>query len=165
MNHGRDHGGADGDDHAGHSHGVNADADFGKLAVALALIVAFMAAEVTVGILASSLALLSDAVHIYRRHSDRRVPGGRPARATAGEGRDDLWARAHRDSLGQLHLRRPLGAGRVNQRRLALHCEQVARLSPTFQRSRTKSRALQDPEADVAPTVPFREKAGLEPEV
>ena len=51
-------------DHAGQTHGVSADADRGKLAVALGLIVAFMAVEVTVGILASSLALLSDAAHM-----------------------------------------------------------------------------------------------------
>jgi cobalt-zinc-cadmium efflux system protein len=49
---------------AGHSHGVSADADFAKLAIALALIVGFMCVEVTVGILASSLALLSDAAHM-----------------------------------------------------------------------------------------------------
>jgi cobalt-zinc-cadmium efflux system protein len=53
-----------GDGHAGHTHGVSADADRGKLAVALGLILAFMAVEVTVGILASSLALLSDAAHM-----------------------------------------------------------------------------------------------------
>jgi cobalt-zinc-cadmium efflux system protein len=51
-------------DHAGHAHGVSADADRGKLAIALALIVAFMAVEVVAGILASSLALLSDAAHM-----------------------------------------------------------------------------------------------------
>jgi cobalt-zinc-cadmium efflux system protein len=50
--------------HEGHSHGVFADADRGKLAIALGLIVGFMAVEVTVGILASSLALLSDAAHM-----------------------------------------------------------------------------------------------------
>jgi cobalt-zinc-cadmium efflux system protein len=50
--------------HDGHSHGVSADADFGKLAIALALILGFMCVEVTVGILASSLALLSDAAHM-----------------------------------------------------------------------------------------------------
>jgi cobalt-zinc-cadmium efflux system protein len=50
--------------HEGHSHGVSADADRGKLAVALGLIVGFMAVEVTVGILASSLAVLSDAAHM-----------------------------------------------------------------------------------------------------
>jgi len=50
--------------HEGHSHGVSADADLGKLAIALGLIVGFMAVEVTVGILASSLALLSDAAHM-----------------------------------------------------------------------------------------------------
>lgn len=50
--------------HEGHSHGVSADADRGKLASALGLIVGFMAVEVTVGILPSPLALLSDAVHM-----------------------------------------------------------------------------------------------------
>ena len=50
--------------HEGHSHGVSADADRGKLAIALGLIVGFMAVEVTVGILASSLALLADAAHM-----------------------------------------------------------------------------------------------------
>ena len=50
--------------HAGHQHGVSADSDTGRLAVALGLIVSFMAVEVVVGILASSLALLSDAAHM-----------------------------------------------------------------------------------------------------
>jgi len=50
--------------HEVHSHGVSADADLGELAIALGLIVGFMAVEVTVGILASSLALLSDAAHM-----------------------------------------------------------------------------------------------------
>jgi cobalt-zinc-cadmium efflux system protein len=50
--------------HAGHSHGISADADRGKLLVALALILGFMCVEVAVGILAHSLALLSDAAHM-----------------------------------------------------------------------------------------------------
>ncbi len=50
--------------HAGHSHGASADADRGKLRVALALILGFMAAEVAAGIVADSLALLSDAAHM-----------------------------------------------------------------------------------------------------
>jgi cobalt-zinc-cadmium efflux system protein len=50
--------------HAGHSHGVSADADRRYLTIALALIVGFMAVEVVVGILAHSLALLSDAGHM-----------------------------------------------------------------------------------------------------
>jgi cobalt-zinc-cadmium efflux system protein len=50
--------------HKGHSHRVSAGADRGKLAVALGLVVALLAVEVTVGILASSLALLSDAAHM-----------------------------------------------------------------------------------------------------
>jgi cobalt-zinc-cadmium efflux system protein len=50
--------------HAGHSHGAGAHADRGKLWIALALILGFMAAEVVTGILANSLALLSDAAHM-----------------------------------------------------------------------------------------------------
>lgn len=47
-----------------HSHAVSPDADRSRLAVALSLILGFMVAEVTVGILANSLALLSDAAHM-----------------------------------------------------------------------------------------------------
>jgi cobalt-zinc-cadmium efflux system protein len=50
--------------HAGHAHGISAEADKGRLASALALILAFMAVEITVGIIARSLALLSDAAHM-----------------------------------------------------------------------------------------------------
>src|SRR5919198_5453680 len=50
--------------HHGHSHVGRAGADRRALATALALIVSFMAVEVVVGILASSLALLSDAAHM-----------------------------------------------------------------------------------------------------
>ncbi|MDQ6807716.1 MAG: cation diffusion facilitator family transporter, partial [Actinomycetota bacterium] len=50
--------------HAGHSHGVSADADRGKLTIALGLIVAFMLVEVVVGAVVHSLALLSDAAHM-----------------------------------------------------------------------------------------------------
>jgi cobalt-zinc-cadmium efflux system protein len=49
--------------HHGHSHGA-AEADRTKLWGALFLIVGFMAAEVVAGILANSLALLSDAAHM-----------------------------------------------------------------------------------------------------
>jgi cobalt-zinc-cadmium efflux system protein len=51
-------------DHAGHTHGVSADADVRKLAIALGLIVSFMCLEVVLGLVASSLALLSDAAHM-----------------------------------------------------------------------------------------------------
>jgi cobalt-zinc-cadmium efflux system protein len=51
-------------EHAAHSHGVRADADRGRLSAALALIVAFMAVEVAAGVVAHSLALLSDAGHM-----------------------------------------------------------------------------------------------------
>lgn len=50
--------------HSGHSHGVSADADRRWLGIALALITLFMAAEVVVGVLAHSLALISDAAHM-----------------------------------------------------------------------------------------------------
>jgi len=50
--------------HHGHSHAPSADADRRWLAVALGLILAFMAAEVVAGVLAGSLALLSDAAHM-----------------------------------------------------------------------------------------------------
>jgi cobalt-zinc-cadmium efflux system protein len=50
--------------HAGHSHAPPGDGDSRRLSIALALIVGFMAVEVVVGILASSLALISDAAHM-----------------------------------------------------------------------------------------------------
>jgi cobalt-zinc-cadmium efflux system protein len=50
--------------HAGHAHAIKEDADARRLWIALGLIVSFMAAEVVVGILAHSLALLSDAAHM-----------------------------------------------------------------------------------------------------
>lgn len=53
-----------GHSHAGHSHAVAADADRGRLSFALGLIVAFMAVEIAVGVVAHSLALLSDAGHM-----------------------------------------------------------------------------------------------------
>src|SRR5437762_8517820 len=59
MAHDHEHGGSD-----GHTHGVSGDADRRWLGIALALIVALMAVEVLVGLLAHSLALLSDAAHM-----------------------------------------------------------------------------------------------------
>ncbi len=53
-----------GNAHAGHSHAVSSDADRSRLTLALALIVAFMAVEVAAGVVAHSLALLSDAGHM-----------------------------------------------------------------------------------------------------
>jgi cobalt-zinc-cadmium efflux system protein len=47
-----------------HAHVVRADADRRALAIALGLIVGLMAVEVVVGVLSSSLALLSDAAHM-----------------------------------------------------------------------------------------------------
>ncbi|WP_030759399.1 cation diffusion facilitator family transporter [Streptomyces sp. NRRL F-2664] len=67
--HGHDHGhDGQGHDHGhgpgGHRHGVAADADRRWLAIALALIGTFMAVEVVIGVLAHSLALISDAAHM-----------------------------------------------------------------------------------------------------
>lgn len=53
-----------GHDHAGHSHGVVRHADRRYLVGALALLTAFMLAEVIVAFLSGSLALLSDAGHM-----------------------------------------------------------------------------------------------------
>src|ERR1700744_1603856 len=53
-----------GHSHAGHSHGVRADADRAKLTTALCLMVAVMGAEIAAGVIAHSLALLSDAGHM-----------------------------------------------------------------------------------------------------
>jgi cobalt-zinc-cadmium efflux system protein len=50
--------------HSGHSHSVTSGTDTRRLTIALGLILAFMAAEVVAGILANSLALLSDAAHM-----------------------------------------------------------------------------------------------------
>jgi cobalt-zinc-cadmium efflux system protein len=53
--------------HHGHDHGheMSADADRRWLAIALGLIVGFMATEVIVGLVANSLALISDAGHMF----------------------------------------------------------------------------------------------------
>ena len=59
-----DHGHVQGDSHAGHSHAPSANADRRWLSVALALIAGFMVVEVVAGVLAGSLALLSDAAHM-----------------------------------------------------------------------------------------------------
>ncbi|MFE5136539.1 cation diffusion facilitator family transporter [Streptomyces fagopyri] len=71
SDHGHDHGSGHAQrhehgpgSHGGHSHGVSADADRRWLAIALTLITAFMAVEVVVGVLAGSLALISDAAHM-----------------------------------------------------------------------------------------------------
>lgn len=48
----------------GHSHAIGPDADRRWLIAALSLILAFMAGEVVVGLVAESLALLSDAAHM-----------------------------------------------------------------------------------------------------
>ncbi|MFI4993260.1 MAG: cation diffusion facilitator family transporter [Solirubrobacterales bacterium] len=52
------------DGHAGHSHSADTDADAGKLAIALGLILGLLVLEFTAGVIAHSLALLSDAGHM-----------------------------------------------------------------------------------------------------
>jgi cobalt-zinc-cadmium efflux system protein len=51
-------------DHGAHAHGIGRDTDRRRLAGALALILALMAVELACGVLAHSLALLSDAGHM-----------------------------------------------------------------------------------------------------
>src|SRR5436309_5933348 len=51
-------------DHDGHDHAVSADTDSRKLAIALVLIAGLMAVEIAIGVIAHSLALLSDAGHM-----------------------------------------------------------------------------------------------------
>ncbi|MCW3068855.1 MAG: cation diffusion facilitator family transporter [Solirubrobacterales bacterium] len=51
-------------DHAAHAHPLRTEADRGRLRLALALILAFIAVEVAAGVIADSLALLSDAGHM-----------------------------------------------------------------------------------------------------
>src|SRR5262245_5841050 len=67
-NHGHSHDHSHGHHHShaggGHSHAIGADADRRYLTAALLLILGFMAFEVVVGIVAHSLALLSDAGHM-----------------------------------------------------------------------------------------------------
>ena len=82
----------------GHSHGVRADADRRALGLALALIVGFMGVEIVVGILASSLALLSDAAHMLTDAGEIALSlvaarlAARPARGpmTYGLGRTEI---------------------------------------------------------------------------
>ena len=50
--------------HAGHSHGVSANASMKMLALALAINFSFMLIEVVIGLIANSLALISDAAHM-----------------------------------------------------------------------------------------------------
>lgn len=50
--------------HAGHSHTVSAEADTRMLALALAINLGFMLLEVAIGVIANSLALLTDAAHM-----------------------------------------------------------------------------------------------------
>jgi cobalt-zinc-cadmium efflux system protein len=58
------HGSSHGHGSHGHAHAASPDADWRWLAAAAALIVAFMAGEVVAGLVAHSLALLSDAAHM-----------------------------------------------------------------------------------------------------
>jgi cobalt-zinc-cadmium efflux system protein len=87
-------------DHAGHVHGGGREADRGRLRIALGLILAFMAVEVVAGILAGSLALLSDAAHMLTDAGALALSlvaarlAERPARGamTFGLGRSEILA-------------------------------------------------------------------------
>ena len=57
-------GGSPQHDHGAHLHKLDPGADRTRLSIALALIAGFMAFEVTFGVIANSLALLSDAAHM-----------------------------------------------------------------------------------------------------
>lgn len=59
MEHEHEHG-----SHSGHDHGIAAGADRRWITLALVLIVAFMGVEIAVGLIANSLALISDAFHM-----------------------------------------------------------------------------------------------------
>jgi cobalt-zinc-cadmium efflux system protein len=80
-----------------HAHGTR-DADRRSLKIALALILGFMVVEVTAGVLASSLALLSDAAHMLTDAAALALSllaaglAGRPARGsmTFGLGRAEI---------------------------------------------------------------------------
>ncbi len=85
-------------DHHGHSHAVSPDADRRWLAIALGIVLAFMAVEVVAGVIADSLALLSDAAHmltdagaialaLVAARLAARPPGGR---FTFGLGRAEI---------------------------------------------------------------------------
>jgi cobalt-zinc-cadmium efflux system protein len=84
--------------HAHHHHGPSADADRRWLSVALGVIATFMVVEIVAGIVADSLALLSDAAHmltdagaiavaLYAAGLAARPPGGR---FTFGLGRAEI---------------------------------------------------------------------------
>ena len=76
-----------GHDHHGHSHGPSADADRKWLTIALVLIAGFMVVEVVVGIIASSLALLSDAAHMLTDAGAIGAGAGRGRRSPRGRRR------------------------------------------------------------------------------
>jgi cobalt-zinc-cadmium efflux system protein len=64
--------------HEGHSHGVSADANSRKLAVALGLIVGFMVVEVATEVIAHSPALLSDAAQAMSTALRRTIRARHP---------------------------------------------------------------------------------------
>jgi cobalt-zinc-cadmium efflux system protein len=92
MSHDREH------DRGGHTHGVSVRTDLRWLTVALAINAIFMVVEVTVGLISSSLAVLSDAAHmltdagaiglaLYAAQLARRRPKGA---MTYGLGRAEI---------------------------------------------------------------------------
>ena len=99
--------------HAHHHHGPAADADRRWLMVALGIIATFMVVEVVAGVLADSLALLSDAAHMLTDAGAIASPCSRPG-WPRGRPRDvHLRPRARRDPLGPGQRRDAACPGRV----------------------------------------------------
>src|SRR3954463_660148 len=94
-----------------HAH-VDPGADRGRRRVALALVLALMAGEVAAGLIAGSLALLSDAGHMLTDAAAIGFPlGGRPP-APPPPGRPlHLRAPASRDPVGPAQRGDARGAG------------------------------------------------------
>ena len=87
-----------GSDHGGHSHGVSTAAQPRWLVVALVINLVFMAGEVVVGLIANSVALISDAAHMLTDAASLalalvagRLAAGPPSgRFTFGLGRAEI---------------------------------------------------------------------------
>ena len=117
MGSGQDHHDHDSNHSHAHAHGVSADADRRWLTLALGLILAFMLAEVTIGLIAHSLALLSDAAHMLTDAASIVLAliairlAARPAHGvlTYGFQRD-------RNPVGAGQWRHPVGASGVANR-------------------------------------------------
>ena len=101
--------------HPGHSHTHGADAEPARLAWALALIAGLMAVEIAAGVIADSLALLSDAAHMLTDAAAialsllalrlARAPGGRLADVRPAPRGDPLRAGERRGAADPRRVR------------------------------------------------------------